>query len=80
MCGFCIPAMDSMQSIKYFALCRGKILFLGFLMKVTIFGEEFDFRPKFSILGQNFFGQHFDFWPTFRFLNRISILEQKFDF
>ena len=69
-------------------------VYRGFMVKILIIGQIFDFWPKVFVISQNidFWAkfwllskilickQNFDFWATFRFLSKISIFEPNFNF
>ena len=50
-------------------------------MNISIFDQNFDFRPKFRFSTKiSIVDQNFDFRPKFRFSTKISIFDQNFDF
>ena len=51
------------------------------MTKISIFGQNFNFWPKFQFLTKNsIFDQNFDFWSKFPFFTKISIFGQNFHF
>jgi len=71
--GSCLNSSGKMLSkIDYWRKFR-------FLMKISIFDQNFDFWPKFRCLTKiSIFDQNFDFWRKFRCLIKISIFDQHF--